>query len=183
MKFRYVNKSDGDMVDTPYAADRATKTIYINPALAKNLSIFEKKFWILHEKGHIVLNTSDEIQADNYAFDRLAGSEYRSLKQMIEAEENLLNPNSKYHQARIDNLYRRAIEWDKAHPVKTLDKATSGQITSLGIQMNNLAMTMGTLMNKQTLTTAEATQTGSNSNSIMIMAVLLVVVLVIMMKK
>lgn len=104
------------MVDTPYGADRENRIIYTNPKLACRLTLFEKKFWLLHEKGHIVLDTADEIKADNYAFDRLAGTEFRSLKQMIEAAENLLTSGSKYHQERIDNLYRRAIEWDMQHP-------------------------------------------------------------------
>lgn len=124
MKFYYKQKSDGEMIDTPCAADRSTRTIYINPKLFKKLSIFEKKFWIWHEKGHIILNTSDEIKADTFAFNKLAGTEYRSLKQMIEAAENLLNPNSPYHQERIDNLYKLAIKYDMEHPI--LNKTIGG---------------------------------------------------------
>lgn len=179
MRFRYVNKADGDMVDTPMAADRSSATIYINPILYSKLSPFEKKFWTWHEKGHILLNTSDEIAADNFAFKKMAGKEYRSLKQMIEAAENLLDGDNQYHQERINNLYCQAIEWDKTHP---LDKATSKQMKTLGQQINNAILSVGTLMNSQTSTTASATQTANNSTYIVIIAVILVVVLMSLMK-
>lgn len=169
------------MHDTPYAADRATGTIYTNPILAKNLTPFEKKFWILHEKGHIILNTDDEIKADNFAFDSLAGTEYRSMKQMIEAEEKLLNPNSPYHQARIDNLYRRAIAWDKAHP--SLNKATSAQITAMSRGYQDLLDTMGFYMNQQTQTTGTVTRDSNNSIYIMIVIIVMIIILSSLLKK
>lgn len=134
MKFYYRQQTGGEMADTPCAADRSTHTIYINPILYNKLSIFEKKFWLWHEKGHIILNTPDEIKADTFAFHKLAGTEYRSMKQMIEAAENLLDPNCKYHQERIDNLYKLAIEYDMKHPI--LNKAISTkniEATSTGI--------------------------------------------------
>ncbi len=133
------------MKDTPMAADRTTGTIYINPKLYSKLSIFEKKFWDQHEKGHIILNTSDEIKADTYAFNKLAGTEFRSLKQMIEAAENLLNENCPYHQERIDNLYALALKWDREHP--QLNKAISTKnIAETGNAINNALETMGAYM-------------------------------------
>ncbi len=157
MRFRYVNKSDGEMADTPLAANRATATIYINPTLYRKLTKFQKKFWLWHEKGHIVLNTNNEIEADNYAFDRLAGTEFRSLKQMIEAAEGLLDSRNEYHQERIDNLYQRAIDWDKANP--ELDKAISNKTQRAQIQANMFT----DFANMLGLYTISGVQAGSSS--------------------
>jgi ribosomal protein L16 Arg81 hydroxylase len=162
MKFKYVNKSDGEMADTPLAANRATATIYINPTLYRKLTAFQKKFWLAHEKGHIVLNTSNEIEADNYAFDSLAGSQFQSLKQMIEAAEGLLDSRNEYHQERIDNLYQRAVEWDKAHP--ELDKAISNKTQRTMIETNSkneLLTTLGSMMVSATQAGSSATTSGS----------------------
>ena len=111
------------MFDTPAAIDRETATLYLNPKLWFKLTRFQQNFVRLHEIGHLVLDTSIEEEADAYAFDRLVGSEPRSMKQMIETLETILDPNRIGHRVRIDALYRRAIAWDKAHPIH-LDKGS-----------------------------------------------------------
>lgn len=103
-----------DLQDCPIGAIRATKTIVINPILYYALSDFEQKFWLKHEEGHIVLDTSNEIKADAYAFDKMVATEYRSLKQMVAALENLLS-NSPESKSRKKALMKRALEWDKTH--------------------------------------------------------------------
>lgn len=118
-----IYKSDGEMFDTPAAIDRETATLFINPKIYFKLTRFQQRFVVLHEEGHLVLNTDIEELADAYAFDRLVGTEYRSMKQMIETLETILDPNRLGHKLRIDALYKRAIEWDKAHPQK-LDKGS-----------------------------------------------------------
>ena len=118
-----IYKSDGEMFDTPAAIDRETATLFINPKIYFKLTRFQQRFVVLHEEGHLVLNTDIEELADAYAFDRLVGTEYRSMKQMIETLETILDPNRIGHKLRIDALYKRAIEWDKAHPQK-LDKGS-----------------------------------------------------------
>lgn len=152
------------MADTPYGADRQNKIIYTNPKLAKNLTIFEKKFWLLHEKGHIVLDTADEIKADNYAFDRLAGTEFRSLKQMIEASEKLLTSGSAYHQARIDNLYKRALEWDKTHP--QVNKATTNQINAMNEGYQKFIQEFGTILIGMQQSSSDSTQQATKTTSL-----------------
>ncbi len=118
-----IYKSDGDMYDTPAAVDRETGTMYINPKLYFSLTPFQRKFVKLHELGHLYLDTNSELDADNYAFDKLAGTEFRSLKQCIECLETILDPNKTGHAIRIENMYQRALDWDKNHPL--LDKASS----------------------------------------------------------
>lgn len=165
MKFHYVQSSSGDMADTPCAADRSTHTIYINPKLYKKLSIFEKKFWLWHEKGHIILNTADEIKADTFAFNKLAGTEYRSMKQMIEAAENLLDEHCPYHQQRIDNLYSLAIKYDMEHP--ELNKAISTQnITATGDAINSNMQTFGSFMLGAINATSDASRNSAQTSTI-----------------
>lgn len=181
-KIRYISRNDKEMEGTPCACDREEKIIYINHDLYDNLTLFQKKFWIWHEKGHIILDTPDEIRADNYAFDHLAGTEYRSLKQMIEAAETLLDDGSKYHQERIDNLYRRALEWDAKHPMKKIDKATAKQITALSTGFNNAILSLGTIMTSQTQTVQSGTQTQQNSSNILVIAAIAAVLIVMLLK-
>lgn len=116
-----IYKSNGEMADTPAAIDRERRILYINPKLYFKLTPFQQKFVKLHEYGHLQMNTSNEFIADAYAFDRLAGTEFRSLKQCIECLNTILDPNNPGHKVRIDALYERALEWDKQHPI--LDKA------------------------------------------------------------
>ena len=124
------------MRGTPMAIDRETDVIYINPDEYRKLSLSERKFWTWHEKAHAILDTDDEVACDTYAFRKLAGSEYRSLRQMIEAEEKLL-VGDKDHQRRIDNIYRLAVEWDKEHP----ERISRGRTTRAAISSLTNAMT------------------------------------------
>ncbi len=112
-----IYKSNGDMADTPAAVDRERRILYINPKLYFKLTPFQQKFVKLHEYGHLNMNTSNEFVADAYAFDRLAGTEFRSLKQCIECLNTILDPSNPGHKVRIDALYERALEWDRQHPV------------------------------------------------------------------
>lgn len=111
-----IYKSNGDMADTPAAIDRERRILYINPKLYFKLTPFQQKFVKLHEYGHLNMNTSNEFIADAYAFDRLAGTEFRSLKQCIECLNTILDPTNPGHKVRIDALYERALEWDRQHP-------------------------------------------------------------------
>ena len=104
-----------DLQDCPAGCNIDTGVIVINPTLFDVLSDFQKKFVLLHEEGHIRLHTHDEIQADAYAFDRLAGTEFRSLKQSVEFLEQLLNPAYPTNEVRKASLYKRALDWDKKH--------------------------------------------------------------------
>lgn len=107
------------MYDTPAAIDRKAGIMYINPKIWFKLTRFQQKFVKLHEIGHYVLNTDIEEEADAYAFDHLVGTEPRSMKQCIETLETILDPTRTGHSLRIKALTKRALAWDKAHPIKT----------------------------------------------------------------
>ena len=101
--------------DCPAGTIRQIGLIIINPDLFNALTPFQQKFTILHEKGHINLQTDDEVAADAYAFDRLAGTEFKSLKQCLEFLSQLLVPGLPSTDKRIQAMYNRALEWDNRH--------------------------------------------------------------------
>ena len=101
--------------DCPIGCIRHTATIVINPVLFYQLNEFDRKFWLLHEEGHIVLNTDSETLADEYAFNKLAGSEHKSLKQMVKALDTLLDDSNPETEIRKETLYKNALNWDKTH--------------------------------------------------------------------
>ena len=105
------------------------------------------------------------------------------INEMIEAAESLLDSGHFGHESRIDNLYNRAIQWDKEHPEQKIDKATAKFVDRMGTQFNNLVLTMGTLMNTQTQTTFQGTQTKDNSLYILIIAIVMIVIVLKLLDK
>ncbi len=87
--------------------------IIINPDLFYAMTDFEQRFWLLHEEGHIALDTDSETKADGYAFNQFAGKEFRSLKQMVTALDNLLNDRNPETRVRKKALMKLALDWDK----------------------------------------------------------------------
>ncbi len=174
------------MADTPYGADNERRIIYINPKLVAKLSRFERRFWIEHDKCHINLNTNYELAADRYMFNRLAGKEYKSLKQMIEAAENLLDENKPYHQERTDQLYLLALDWDRKHPETHIQKTTRNDVAMQRTTMNGISdamLNLGTILHLQSQDQTDATTSASNSsNTIIIMAIAAVIVLKLLQK-
>lgn len=110
-----ITKYSDKIYPSPAAIDSKNGIIYLHPTLYAKLTPFQKKFIYYHEVGHYVLNTHDEIKADAFAFDKLAGTEFRSLKQMIEILPSVVDPKNPTVRPRYYALYRRACLWDIAH--------------------------------------------------------------------
>ena len=167
------------MFDTPAAIDRETATLFINPKLYFKLTRFQQRFVVLHEEGHLVLNTDIEEEADAYAFDRLVGTEYRSMKQMIETLETILDPNRLGHKLRIDALYKRAIEWDRKHP----QKLNKGSGSSAPAQTGYTAQDVADIINAsgqqttETVKVIEQKEQNSDNNRTMVYMMLAVAAL------
>lgn len=193
MKFTYKNRTEPDMHGSPMACDRETATIFINPPVYQTLTPFQKKFWTWHEKGHIILNTDDEIRADNYAFDKLAGTEFRSLKQIVEAAESLLYEEDPYHKKRIENLYQRALNWDKTHPVnkltetmKKLSRGDGGQKEEKLVQTTmDGTKEMMAVLSQALIAQNQSTQSGmqNNSNSMYLLIAAIGFMMIMMINK
>ncbi len=97
-------------IPSPALAFRKAGRVFLNMPYYSKLSNFDKKIVKEHEIGHIINNSSDEILADNYAFNRLQGSEFRSLKKLIKGLENTLDIDSNSeHQERYNAMVENAI--------------------------------------------------------------------------
>lgn len=101
--------------DCPAAIDRRNGILYINHIKYQELTPFQQKFVYHHEMGHYHLDTDSEIKADAYAFDQLAGTEFRSLKQCLECLTEILDKDNPTLKPRYDALLQRALEWDAAN--------------------------------------------------------------------
>ena len=176
MKLKQRYYSEGDMADTPAAIDRENHILYINPKRWFCLTKFQRKFVKLHEYGHYNLNTDSEIEADTYAFNHLAGTEFRSLKQCIECLEELLDESKIGHKVRIDHMYRLAIKWDREH--SNLNKATGSQEAAQDDAITNMLLVSNTSMIKQTQSIFNSLQNALNS--VLITGVLIVAMIFIL---
>lgn len=177
--------------DSPAAIDRTNGILYINPKLFNRLTPFQKKFVKYHEMGHYKFQTSDELVADAYAFDQLAGTEFRSLKQALGCINDVLKNNNPTKQLRYDALYRRVLEWDYKNTgnllaKQELDFLQSGKVEKWvsASEKNTLAMseftkTLLTSLTGDKVVDNNASQTKTNTYLI---AIVVMVVLFIFYK-
>lgn len=171
MRLRTVYTSTGEMSDTPAAVDRDNHILYLNPKKWFRLTRFQRKFIMQHELGHYYLQTDSELKADEYAFNQLAGSEFRSLKQCIECLEEILDENILGHKVRIDQMYKLAIEWDKNHAHLNKGSGKSEEANEEDA-MVNLVMVSNTSLIKQTQSIFNSLQ--NMMNTLVISVILLI---------
>lgn len=164
------------MVDTPAAISREDAILYINMKLFGPLTPFERKFVLLHEYGHYNINTSNEIAADAYAFDRLVGTQAYSINQMgCLLQDKILDINKPGHAARIAALHLRAKKWLATHP-----DATKNDIRIIK-QMADYTQSMYDSFSLMTQTYHQGSQ---NTNNTMILGILgLAVVMMLVLTK
>jgi hypothetical protein len=110
---------------SPALADLQERVITVNTPVFNRYDDFTKKYILLHEKGHIKLNTFNEIAADNYAFDELAGTAPYSLRNSVKALQNALPFTHPAHDERLRQQVIRALKWDAAHGNTSAQKELS----------------------------------------------------------
>ncbi len=101
-----------DLGTTPARVLRKSGIVFINRNIWNKLSEPAKKFILLHEEGHHVLDTSNELKADEYAFYRYAGSEKYSLKNTLKTITQTLDTSRPDHQERIQNIINHILLFD-----------------------------------------------------------------------
>lgn len=75
--------------------NRVDKTLFINSAIWKGLPADQREFVLLHEKGHLELQTADEFEANKYAVGKFAPVRTLTnaqLGQRIIVMRNILTP-------------------------------------------------------------------------------------------
>lgn len=96
---------------TPARVNRQTGELQINLPVWEKLTSEEKRFVELHEEGHLVLQTKNELAADRYAFKKYADEGY-SLKAGVKALTKVLQdkPN---HLIRSNEILKQATQYQK----------------------------------------------------------------------
>jgi len=91
-------------------------------------------FILLHEAGHVDLQTTDELKADNYAFCRYADMGY-PLSESVKALTRILPFDKPGHFKRVEAQLARAIIYDeKKRAMKTPQEKLYSR--SLGVDAN-----------------------------------------------
>lgn len=103
-----------DLGTTPATVNRRTGTLYISKRIWKHLKPEHKFFIMLHEMGHVVLQSTDEKAVDEWAFYEYAKRGY-SLEQSVYALSKLLNGRNREHGERVYLQLQRAKEYDYSH--------------------------------------------------------------------
>lgn len=88
---------------TPASTDRKAGIIYLNERTFNNYSEEQQRFIILHEIGHIINDSSNEIAADHYAYYKYLESG-EDLKAPLQALEKALGKNHSRALAQTNRL-------------------------------------------------------------------------------
>lgn len=137
-----------DLGRSPARINRKTGEIFINCRIWDKIPKQERKVILLHEKGHYELNTSNEFQADNFAFDHYAGTEKYSLKSLVNTlSHNLDIENRQEHQKRFEAMAKKVLMFDyknnqNINALKLLNKMETLTINELPVKSNELLKEM-----------------------------------------
>lgn len=97
---------------TPAKVNRETGEIFLNSNVWPTLPQPYQAFILEHEKGHYALQTTNELEADHYAFKQLAGTFPESLKNTVRVLYGVLPYTTPMHGLRLLNMYRLALGFD-----------------------------------------------------------------------
>lgn len=102
-----------DWGNSPARTRRKTGEVFLNERYLqrKDLSADNWNMYLLHEEGHIVLDTRDEFSADAYALKKYLPSG-RSLKAGVQSLTKVLDKNNPVHLQRIMNALQTAAQFD-----------------------------------------------------------------------
>ena len=100
-----------DLGDTPARVNRDTGEMYLSRKYMRHMPQEHRLFVMLHEMAHVVLQTTDEEQADAWAFQQYADMGY-SLKAGVKALTRVLNDKNPEHAWRMYLQLRRAQDYD-----------------------------------------------------------------------
>ena len=101
-----------DESGSPASCNRKKQIIYINDSVWSNLNESLQKIIILHEVGHLKYNTSSELLADEYAYEHFAGSEPKSLKNLINVFDNYLDLMDNNDKVRFFSMATKVLNHD-----------------------------------------------------------------------
>lgn len=99
---------------TPAIVRRDTGEIFLNSNTWFTLPEAYRQFILFHEVGHYKLQTTNELEADHYAFNQIAGTKPESLKNTVRTLYGVLPFSTELQGLRLQNMYRLALTYDQA---------------------------------------------------------------------
>jgi hypothetical protein len=99
---------------SPAIANRVTGTVFLNIPYIKKYTPAERVFIVLHEIAHIFLQTKNEFEADQWAFDQYIKMGYK-LTDAVKALTHTLHDTNQEHLARAQAQFIRAKNTDNMH--------------------------------------------------------------------
>lgn len=101
-----------DNPQNPAKSNIKTGVITLNDSVWNKLTPLEQQYWLAHEEGHIRTRGGSEVEADIYAFKKVAGSQPYSLRDIRRSMQKIIatNPNAPEAKARIDNNMRLSLQ-------------------------------------------------------------------------
>lgn len=115
MRIYRVPHLDGN--PTPARCNRRTGEIWINESVWRDIEPQHRLFILLHELGHIELNTSNEIAVDNFAYNHYIQMGY-PLTESVKALSRVLT-GKPGHTKRLQKQINRAKKTDNINMCKT----------------------------------------------------------------
>lgn len=100
-----------DLGNTPARVNRRTGEMYLSLRHMLPLPPDIRLFIMLHEMGHVVLQTEDEERVDAWAFDQYV-KQGKSLKASVKALTQILDGNNPEHYDRMYLQLQRAKMYD-----------------------------------------------------------------------
>jgi len=86
--------------------------MYISMKHFRQMPASHRTFVMLHEMGHVVLQTTNEIEADAWAFKQYADLGL-PLSESVKALTRILSPSNPDHNQRMYLQLQRALKYDR----------------------------------------------------------------------
>lgn len=101
-----------DLGSTPATVNKRTGQLFISLRHWRKMTPQQRFFMLLHEAGHVTLQTSNEFEADRWAFEQYT-SRGHSLKESVYALSKILSGRSPEHYHRVKAQLERALLHDQ----------------------------------------------------------------------
>lgn len=99
--------------NTPAIVRRDTGEIFLNRQIWFTLPLAYRRFILMHEAGHYLRQSTNELVADHFAFNQIAGTFPESLKNTVRTLYGVLPFNTETQRLRLENMYRLALTYDQ----------------------------------------------------------------------
>ena len=108
-----IKRVRGGIGDTPARVNIDTQVVEVDAPVFDTFTPWQQKMILGHEEGHVALDTvDDEIAADRYSYEKLAGSQAYSLRRMVDEMIVFFNKYPQIPESRKKAFIVSALEVD-----------------------------------------------------------------------